>query len=418
MYTRVRERDDRYIGSVTQIMTTPTTWNYGYRNLGKQQIVLDIADTRFHPGILSINPCDMRRFTGVATDGDLTWRGKIWGYPEIMSLRGQIAALQATPSYNLFSAIAPDANLGYNAQLKAVAKMKTSHLAFEGGVMTGELRETLGMLINPLRSARQLIGNWMYSAFRRGIPKGSPYPHTMRELRRLLRETPGGNRKLGKALADSYAEVRWGLLPLITDINNLKEALSKGVKTNISGLLRESGGSYREIDNTSFDTSELYGSFRCNMRTTIKSEAKTTATVYFNRYWSHGAWGGDIVDLIPTLYELTPYSFVLDWIVDIGSWLKAMRPAPELKYLGCSVSYKRTYTYKKMLLSGTIAGLPATVNQCSVEPCSYVGTEERLIRSSAMPLTWKPGLAPWSSSVLRKWDTVTLLAQRLQSIKR
>lgn len=418
MYTRVRERDNRYAGTCIQKATSTGSLSYGWRNLGEQQVVLDIAGTRYTPGVLSINPCDMRRFTGVATNGSIVWTGKLWGFPPMCSLTGPIAALQASPTYDLSAAISPDANLGYNAQLKAVANMKTSHLAFDGGVMASELRETLGMLTSPLRSARQLIGNWLKAGLRKGLPRGTPWPHTIRHMRQLLGKQPGGNRRLGKALADSYAEVRWGLLPLISDINKLKKALTKGANATYGGLERESGGSYRLDCNTITDTSELYGIFQCVMRTEIKSEAKTTATVYFNRYWSHGAWGGDIVDVIPTIYELLPYSFVLDWIVDLGSWFKAMRPTPELKYLGCSVSYKRTYTYKKMLLGATLSGLPSSVSGCTITACSYVGTEERLIRASAMPLPWKPGLAPWSSGVLRKWDSVTLLAQQLQRIRR
>jgi hypothetical protein len=40
------------------------------------------------------------------------------------------------------------------------------------------------------------------------------------------------------------------------------------------------------------------------------------------------------VDLPKLLYDLTPYSFVVDWFADVGSWISACTPNPACIILG------------------------------------------------------------------------------------
>lgn len=49
-----------------------------------------------------------------------------------------------------------------------------------------------------------------------------------------------------------------------------------------------------------------------------------------------------ITDIIPTLWEVTKLSFLVDWIVDVGSWLQAISPELTKDRLGSWVTVRRT----------------------------------------------------------------------------
>lgn len=51
--------------------------------------------------------------------------------------------------------------------------------------------------------------------------------------------------------------------------------------------------------------------------------------------------GLDSRSLLLSGYEGVPYSFVLDWVVDVGSWMRAALPDPEVQDLGLSLGLHR-----------------------------------------------------------------------------
>lgn len=63
------------------------------------------------------------------------------------------------------------------------------------------------------------------------------------------------------------------------------------------------------------------------------------ATVYYNCRAAQMSHGMSFYDVPMVAWEKVPFSFVVDWVWNVGDWLRASLPHPSTTPLGCSVSY-------------------------------------------------------------------------------
>lgn len=75
------------------------------------------------------------------------------------------------------------------------------------------------------------------------------------------------------------------------------------------------------------------------VRATIYYDAKVTPSKSFGLTWT---------DLPDAAWELTPWSFVVDWFINVGDYIRAITPKPEVRILSActSVSLDCTVTRK------------------------------------------------------------------------
>lgn len=211
-----------------------------------------------------------------------------------------IGGVAETYSSDLYA----DALAGFVKQARSVQHR------FQAGVFLGELVQTINLLRRPL------------SIFR---TRTQAYHNTVRN--RVSRAKP---RAVKKILANEYLTYSFGVVPLLGDIDDAMydlAALSVGKPPSVLvRVARRSRKSY------SIPSSTLpYGStwLRRNEQNAEYSQSVTIRGKVYVMLPTLGWHGNDSVlvalsDFGPTLYELIPYSFLLDYFVNIGDLVSSL----------------------------------------------------------------------------------------------
>jgi hypothetical protein len=213
-------------------------------------------------------------------------------------------AVGGTPSLNQ-----PESQSANN---QAIAKLYDQLSSFESSANTGEdlgeISQTVRLLTSPLKTTRDLMVR-VLSGHQRALS---------------VRSVKGA----AKALADTTLEYRFGIKPLTSTI--------AGAVVGLQG--RDYLGHFYPFSATSkvkVSSIHSYGFESCG-NLILETVARDTIT-YSTRY--HGVWGvrsgvekrsvGDVLslrwkDVVPTLYNLIPYSWLVDYFSNLGTIVSSL----------------------------------------------------------------------------------------------
>jgi hypothetical protein len=226
----------------------------------------------------------------------------------------------------------------------------------------------------------------------------------------------GKNRKLltrAKATSNAYLLFRYGLKPLISDV----EAAVEGVKKAVSRVRETSRCSVglSASPSTFTTTGSLLGTWNFTKRYTT-SESLEVRIMSLDEYDSSFGFnlGLSGKGLMTLPWELMPYSFVLDWFANIGDFIGALVPAIGFNQLGSCTVLKRklqiAYVEEDFLSAQSSL---AAVSRPQPGSCLY--TYESTIRN---PGIVAPGLVIKSdfrfANLTRAGDAIALLMQKLR----
>lgn len=209
-----------------------------------------------------------------------------------------------------------------------------------GLVFLGELKDTLRMIHHPFEE--------LFTTLRQ-------YHKKAKGLRRIH-----GPKRALNAIRQSWLELQYGWKPLIRDINagvSAFESFNTNLRSRCSGL----GFDERVIARShSEDLTFPYTGYPVGMTDVTTSDfhsVKIVGQVDWTAYFNDAPEKLDIVrafglttrEFLPSLWELIPYSFVIDSVVDIGGWLSAMMYANvKLRYADTMSKFGRKVNYKIM----------------------------------------------------------------------
>lgn len=217
--------------------------------------------------------------------------------------------------------------------IKKIRKFETSD--FAGPTFVGELRETLSMLRSPLKALRLKTG--LFTDL------------SMRILRD--KQARGGRFKpdpWGKVLSDTYLEWTFGAAPLIADISAIVELfIEKRTRAFGKGLKRLS---YRFTDDYNKSMAALTGTWEgtdvvlpINQVEHVRCSRQYVVWIDQDLFfaddaldWLSSASKFDLGEIIPTAWELMPWSFLIDYWTNIGD------------VMGCSFDFNRNVAIAKL----------------------------------------------------------------------
>lgn len=249
------------------------------------------------------------------------------------------------------------ADLRAEAKQKCLAKARNMKVHLP--VMLGEGRKTVSMIADAVRT----LGT-AYSDFRRG---------RFRQAAKKL----GMNKPPSGEAARHWLAYQMGWAPTIADAQGLLELAEKGVldTTNADGTRRgprfgvsATATSSKRWKGTSNGTGSLIlggGETTFDMRGVVKAKAALLLE-YQLEYSGLNSIGLGTYDLTTLVWELTPFSFLFDYFIEIGKYLESLSALDGLTVLAGYESHIETVfgtaTMRKPESSGWTAGLLPTAD--------------------------------------------------------
>lgn len=211
-------------------------------------------------------------------------------------------------------------------------KIRATEYGVDGLIILGELRETISLLRNPLLAMRKGIKTYVSTL-------ETTSARIRRELRARKSETPAHllNRRrnaVKDAMAGSWLEFSFGVKPLISDVEDVCETITK----TLEGKPRKRRLSSKSPQGTRTSIvthSQGYVSGWNYERIRYSSSKTTTADVMFVAGMkreiigplSAAKWGSrmglQFQNFLPAAWELLPWSFLIDYFVNIGDIVEA-----------------------------------------------------------------------------------------------
>lgn len=225
---------------------------------------------------------------------------------------------------------------------------------------------------------------------------------------RAIRVSKKDIHKIPKRFSQYWLEYRYGWTPLILDAYSAVQALADKIKDG--DIVNGTSSQVVEISRAT-QRFEDYANI-ANVSVFEKlSGTQTYRGAYYARVDSSKLrrFG---TDPMLTAWELTPWSFVLDWFIDVNSYLQAISPFGQASLLGGGYSIKSdleyiqeiSYLYNKTdRFKGTLSGIVTTISDQT-----YV----RKPRDVALP-SWNPRL-----NSFRITDLIALFMGRAMRIAR
>lgn len=231
-------------------------------------------------------------------------------------------------------------------------------------------------------------------------------------IRRLKPYSPKGKLSLRRILgggSDSYLQSQFNLLPLLSDIAGIRNALKNAQKQVNQMLALEgkpltrhywrdlsapypnkdetSGSTYTQAQSTYWSnpngaTAMIIGTWRPRRVVTYEVQrfhAEIQYTYYLSGFdrehaYVKGLMDGLGVNLNPAIiWNAIPWSFVVDWVLGVSRWLNQFRvnnlePRTVIHRYLWSTSVKRKIDiYSKMNVNATYVGSPEVLNTTVVE---------------------------------------------------
>lgn len=327
---RYRERDNRLVSSSTmgwnRVQLAPGTANQSgqvaYQNgpftLGSFESMTDVVTPSFTKrsarGEVIVNPMVKTKWTRTATEGGFSFKNGGTGASSYIDTYDGYYAIDRKGGVTPHAPVPIDLGaLKLQAGTSAASNVDSS--AFEGIVFLGELPELIRMLRNPVKGYR----DWL-SYMKREKNRSPKSPWRYAKLRRFI--------------DDNWLGYRYGVRPLIYDAQRLMIAIDQAMKKE-NPQRRTARGSSSDSGNGSISSTAT--TYAANVSYTINTRRNVSvrAGILYEMYNSTADNFGLSFDKIPSAaWELIPFSFVVDWFANVGSYVGAITPKVGVRTLG------------------------------------------------------------------------------------
>lgn len=353
---------------------------------------------RWQPGVFRANPVVILKRTGTSSGGGngrsveyAGNKGRIEGHLHVLIAQ----AAKFTPgSSNMDFYTTWDGVAASHSLQKALAKMNEADLDL--GLMLGELRETISGLAKPLSALRKYVELY----------------HKLSRLGKRPKSTDTLD-----MLSGSWLEWRYGVCPLISDIQAIIEHIKAQSRAIDGKLLRKRGKVELPVKRAAHTASSYPGYFHLQGKVDVTVTTKYVSKVFyrlveplsFNDQYGIG-W-----DSLPSIaWELTPLSFVWDWFFSVGSWLKSVQTSNAREFVGSVTSQKTTVEAVSSLSSVKFFGQVLV----QFSGGSFHSKVERLDRRVNHTVAISPLLNRGVLSVKQQVDAMSLIWQRMPKLRR
>jgi hypothetical protein len=294
---------------------------------GDSSFVLNVTDRRTGGSVVGYrdkiknNQSATSSFTGIKT------KVKSIGEGSCYALAYQAPPYNKTPVYWF-----GEGNMGYtpdtsspsmsitvadnSAKTNVLQKIRAAQTQMSGGVFLGEIRETLHMLRRPAFALRQGVVRYL------GVLQN-------------VKRTVGSAKRRQRILGETWLEFAFGWRPLVADTLDAVEAIKSVL--GVPSRARVSGRGFdQQLVSTSNSTLSGWPGYplwwKYNQRTTETVQVRYIASLKGtkspapDKLSDHAirSFGLGLNEFVPTVWELLPWSFLVDYFVNVGDILGAV----------------------------------------------------------------------------------------------
>lgn len=264
------------------------------------------------------------------------------------------------------------------ARMKFYKRAKEAQTAFRSLTALGELRETLRMIRDPGRSLRRGLDDYL-----RNVEKRS---------RRANR------RSLSRIVSETWLEHAFGWAPLISDIKAAGEGLNRRLNRFAGNYTRiYATGVTDEADFGTLGSDTVQPFLRIHSRLV---DHKSASVRYYGQVRSvcenprqadMTLFGANWREIVPTAWELLPYSFLVDYFTNIGEILDAWSfRKSDIAWAGRSIKLLaiRTFSEQPWISStytpSVVAGFVKWISR-DANLSFYRSVKKSVVRSNIIP---------------------------------
>ena len=223
---------------------------------------------------------------------------------------------QLMPTMAGYLGTTPDPDALNQANSKILNSYITATNSWRGGNFAAEFGETVEMLLHPLRSLYKR--SWTFVG-------------KLNRLKKVYQRNPVA---YSKALADLWLGFSFGVKPLIEDLNDFANTVTKYQSGyNFGDVERIGGHGYQRtlLEEGYIDVSS--GAFGIGGNMSYHSVTRDSHVFYKGAIWQSPSFGHrtleqfgfDSFDIIPATWEAIPFSFLIDYFLNVQEVLDSMR---------------------------------------------------------------------------------------------
>ncbi len=243
-------------------------------------------------------------------DSSTPWNLRHSTFSGVYQPAGQVAHL-----------VFPTSDMNSSALSRMYSKIRSEKTSVNGMNILGEMRETIGMLRSPFKAMRVAVDRHLLS---------------LENSKKSVLRLPVHKRRAEweKAVAGTTLELNFGLKPLISDSKAIAEAIAKVVVNGPKRSRLVTRGEETRSSISDPSTSVLPNSTRFVVRRTYKvttvrriqyicgmEYAEKCAVGALNRLREQLGFTAE--NFVPTIYELMPWSWLVDYFTNVGEILEA-----------------------------------------------------------------------------------------------
>lgn len=293
------------------------------------------------------------------------------------------------------------------AIVKYLEAADSARSSFEAGQDIGEWRETIHSIINPMASLRKLTVGY-FDTLKKGVKKA------------------GSKQKMHKVISDSFLEFKFGWNPLAQDVaagissltNNQGHSDSVPLQASARDSYPIHNGFYFYLGNSNAQTltfGRVTGEYQVRFKGAIRTGAVNGHIPLLQNLQL------DMPHFVPTLWDLVPYSWMIDYFANIGDVIKGLSFQSSNNLWLCKTTRiiaHYDYSYGSMNLSSlTPFGWIIDSTNPTGNPS---GTSTSFTRSPVSPNSLIPNFRfqlPLGSA--KPWENMgALISSNLQSIRK
>lgn len=290
---------------------------------------------------------------GVFTFRRTTYTGALLVEPQLIpdSIPGNVAPLTQI-DFNLVDELAKNKTLlGLKDQ-----KVNLWQAWAERGQTQSMMTKTIQRIVGSVTALKQ--GNFGAAARALGV-KASP--------RRIRKYKKGWASNQSDAIARGWLELVYGWKPLLSDIYGTAETLAQ---KNVKEVRNRLVSSVTRVSETSGSLPDFHYGGRHVARSRMRYIVKYTV-YYSTSEVNHTLAQIGLTNPALIAWELTPWSFVVDWFVPIGNYISTWDATNGLTFeKGCRTTFKE-FTHNSIRYGGASANWPDLGSFKTIGSCTY-----------------------------------------------